>query len=51
MNTRAWDWLAVFFMLTLVYVLVRPKSQAAQFVQAAGRFGRALVAQVTDTAK
>lgn len=39
------------FVVTIIYVLVRPSSNAAQFVQAVGKFGRALVATATDTAK
>ncbi len=39
------------FVVTIVYVLVRPQSQAGQLVQALGTFGRNLVAAATDTAK
>lgn len=42
------DWLAVFFVLAIVYVLVRPRSQAAQLVQALGTLGTALVRRATD---
>ena len=41
---------AVAFMVTIVFVLVRPNSKAAEFVQAVGKFGRALVVAATDTA-
>jgi hypothetical protein len=42
------DWLAVFFVLAIVYVLVRPRSKAAQLVQAIGTLGTALVRRATD---
>lgn len=45
------EWFALLFVVTIIYVLVRPRSNAAQFVQAIGKFGRALVATATDTAK
>lgn len=48
---RIGDWFAILFVVTVVYVLVRPKSNAAQFIAALGRFLRALVATATDTAK
>lgn len=51
MKGRFGQVLAVAFVVAIVYVLVRPSSQAAQFVQAVGRFGRALVTAATDTAK
>jgi hypothetical protein len=51
MKKAAGDWFALLFVLAIIYVLVRPSSNAAQFVQAVGRFGRALVASATDTAR
>lgn len=51
MKRRTWDWVAVFFTVTIVYVLVRPSSNAAQFVSAVGAFLRALVKSATGTAK
>jgi len=48
---RVGDWVAVFFTVTIIYVLVRPSSNAAQFVQAVGQFAVSLVKTVTDTAK
>lgn len=52
MTRRRWgDVLAIAFVVAIVYVLVRPSSNAAQFVQAVGRFARALVGAATDTAK
>jgi LytS/YehU family sensor histidine kinase len=45
------EWFAVFFVLTVIYVLVRPNSKAAQLVSALGMFLRALVKAATDTAK
>jgi hypothetical protein len=50
MKVRPGDWFAVLFVVAVVYVLVRPKSNAAQFIAAIGAFLRALVKQVTDTA-
>lgn len=47
----AGDWFAVLFVVGVVYVLVRPSSNAAQFVAAIGKFGRALVSTATDIAK
>lgn len=51
MKRRTWDWVAVLFTVTIVYVLVRPSSNAAQFIAAVGKFLRALVKSATDTAK
>lgn len=51
MRIRAGEWFAIFFVLVIVYVLVRPKSNAAQFVAALGGFLRSLVRTATDTAK
>lgn len=44
------DVLALAFVLAVVYMLVRPSSQAAQLVQAIGRAGIAMVRRATDTA-
>lgn len=51
MKGRVGEVFAIAFVVAIVYVLVRPSSNAAQFVQAVGRFGRALVGAATDTAK
>lgn len=48
---RTWDWVAVAFTVAIVYVLVRPSSNAAQFVSAVGQLGKAMVKSATDTAK
>ena len=48
---RAGEWFGIFFVLVIVYVLVRPRSNAAQFVAALGAFVKALVGTATDTAK
>jgi len=45
------EWFTWLFIVAVVYVLVRPQSNAAQFVAAAGKFGRALVSSATDIAK
>lgn len=45
---RTGDWFAAFFLLAIVYVLVRPRSQAAQLVSALGKFSVALVRRATD---
>lgn len=45
------EWFMLLFIVAIVYVLVRPRSNAAQFVAAVGKFGRALVEQATDVAK
>lgn len=51
MGKKVGEWFTLLFIVTIIYVLVRPRSNAAQFVQAAGKFGRALVETATDTAK
>lgn len=51
MKGRVGEWFAWLFVLGIVYVLVRPSSNAAQFVQILGKFGRKLVATATDIAK
>lgn len=45
------EWFAILFVVTIVYVLVRPNSKAADFIGAVGSFAKAVVAQATDTAK
>lgn len=50
MKVRVGDWFAILFVVTVVYVLVRPKSNAATFIAAVGGFLRALVKSATDTA-
>jgi len=51
MSNRLWQWISLAFVVTIVYVLVRPSSNAAQFVQGVGKFARQLVTVVTDSAK
>lgn len=51
MRVRVGDWFAILFFVAVVYVLVRPSSNAAQFIAALGGFLRSLVKTVTDTAK
>lgn len=50
MKGKTKDWVALLFVVTVVYVLVRPQSNAGQFVSAVGAFGRSLVRQATGTA-
>lgn len=50
MRVTVGDVLAVGFLLAVVYVLVRPRSGAAQLVQAIGTAGVAIVRRATDTA-
>lgn len=45
------DWFALLFVVAVVYVLVRPSSNAAQLVSAVGKFIVSLVKTATDTAK
>jgi hypothetical protein len=42
------DWLAVLFVVAMVYVLVRPRSKAAELVEGFGKFVVALVSKATD---
>lgn len=42
--------LGLLFLVAVVYVLVRPRSGAAQLMDAAGRFGVAVVRRATDLA-
>jgi len=51
MKVRPGEMFAIAFVVVIVYVLVRPSSKAAEFVQAFGWFARALVGAATDTAK
>lgn len=41
-------WFGLLFVLAIVYVLVRPRSGAAQLVNAVGVFGTAVVRRATD---
>lgn len=47
-GVRAGDWFAVLFLLAIVYVLVRPASQAAKLVDALGAAAVAVVRRATD---
>lgn len=42
------QFIGLLFVLAIVYVLVRPRSGAAQLVQAFGRAGVAIVRRATD---
>lgn len=42
------QWFGLLFVLAIVYVLVRPRSGAAQLVSAFGTFGTAVVRRATD---
>jgi hypothetical protein len=44
----AGEWFAVFFLLVVVYVLVRPGTQAPAFIDAFTKFTASLVRTVTD---
>lgn len=44
------DWFAVLFIVAIIYVLVRPRSKAAELVDGFGRFVIALVSKATDLA-
>lgn len=45
---RPGDWFLVLFIVTAVYVLVRPSSKAADLVTALGTLGTAMVKRATD---
>jgi len=44
------DWLALIFVVTIIYLLVRPRSQAAQTVDAIGDLVTEIVRRATDVA-
>lgn len=44
------DWLGLLFVVTIVYVLVRPSSKAGEFVDAVGSLLVAITRRATDTA-
>ncbi len=46
----ALDWLALLFVVAIVFVLVRPQSKAAETVEAIGAMMTALVRSATDVA-
>lgn len=48
---RLGDWFGLLFFVAILYVLVRPQSNAAQLIQYLGSFLKALVSSATDTAK
>lgn len=50
MGGRLWDWLALLLVATIVYVLVRPRSKAAELVEALGSAFAAMVRTATDLA-
>jgi hypothetical protein len=49
-STRLGEWLGLAFVVTAVFVLVRPQSKAAVLVDALGKFLVALVRRATDLA-
>jgi hypothetical protein len=51
MGYRIGDWLGLLFVVTIIYILVRPSSKAAEMVDAAGRLLVALVRSATDIAQ
>jgi hypothetical protein len=44
------DWFALLFVVAMVYVLVRPRSKAAELVDGFGKFVVAMVSKATDLA-
>ncbi len=44
------DWFGLLFIVVVVYVLVRPRSKAAQLVDAVGSMVTAMVRRATDVA-
>lgn len=50
MRATLWDVLALAFVVAVVYVLVRPRSKAADLVEGVGNMMIALVRQATDLA-
>jgi hypothetical protein len=50
MGFRLADWLGLLFVVTVIYVLVRPQSKAAEAVDAVGDMLVALVRRATDLA-
>lgn len=49
-TTTAWDVLSLAFVVAVMYVLVRPRSKAAEMVEGIGDMLIALVRQATDLA-
>src|SRR4029077_10974665 len=47
---RIFDWLSLVFVAAIVYVLVRPRSKAAELVDGVGNMLVSLVRQATDLA-
>lgn len=50
MNATLGDWLALLFLVTIIYVLVRPGSKAAELVDAVGSMMVAMIKRATDIA-
>ncbi len=44
------DWIALVFLVALVYVLVRPRSRASELVEAFGNMVVSMVRRATDLA-
>lgn len=47
---RVWDWIGLLFGVAIVYVLVRPGSQAGKTVEGMGNLIAALVRRAVDLA-
>ena len=48
MKARVGDWVAAFFLIVIIYVLVRPRSAAADAVDLFSKGMAAIVRNVTD---
>lgn len=48
MNATLGDWLALLFLVTIIYVLVRPRSKAAELVDGIAQMLIAMVRRATD---
>jgi hypothetical protein len=51
MGARISDWIGLLFVLTIVYVLVRPRSKTAELVESVGAMITAMVRRATDVAQ
>ena len=50
MTAELGDWLALLFLVTIIFVLVRPRSKAAELVEAVGSMMVNMVRRATDIA-
>lgn len=48
---NVWDWLALLMLVTIVYVLVRPSSKAAETVEAIGNMVVSMVRRAVELAE